>query len=92
MNLIRVTEIEPKGDLKLKIIFNDGLSGVLDFSELLTGSVFSTLKELTKFSTASVQYGTIVWSGDVDMAPEYLHTQMLEKGSEIKLLKPLTPH
>ena len=80
MDLIRVTEIEPKGELKLKIAFNNGLSGILDFSNLLTGNIFASLKELAKFSTASVQYGTIVWEGDVDMAPEYLHSKMVEQG------------
>lgn len=89
MDLIRVTEIEPQGELKLKIAFNDGLSGVLDFSDLLTGKIFSSLKELSNFSTASVQYGTIVWEGDVDMAPEYLHTKMVEQGVELKRLMPL---
>ncbi len=80
MDLIRVTEIESHGGLKLKVAFNDGLSGVLDFANILTGSVFSTLKDPATFSTASVQYGTIVWEGDVDMAPEYLHTEMVKQG------------
>lgn len=86
MDLIHVIGIEPQGELKLKIAFNDGLSGILDFSNLLTGSVFSSLKELTKFSTASVRYGTIVWEKDVDMAPEYLHTKMIEQGVELNSL------
>lgn len=80
MDLIRVTHIEPQDELKLKIAFSDGLSGILDFSNLLTGKIFSSLKELSNFSTASVQYGTIVWDGDIDMAPEYLHTKMIEQG------------
>jgi len=80
MDLIRVTKIEYQGELKLKIAFNDGLSGILDFSNLLTGNIFAPLEELSNFTTASVQYGTIVWDGDVDMAPEYLHTKMVEQG------------
>lgn len=86
MDLIRVTQIEPQGELKLKIAFSDGLSGILDFSHLLTGNIFSSLKELSNFSTASVRYGTIVWDGDVDMAPEYLHTKMVEQGVELNRL------
>lgn len=90
MDLIRVTQIEPQGELKLKIAFNDGLSGILDFSDLLTGEVFSSLKDVAHFSTASVQYGTVVWEGDVDMAPEYLHSKLLAEGVEIKRLTPLS--
>ncbi|MDC0088053.1 DUF2442 domain-containing protein [Akkermansiaceae bacterium] len=82
--------MEHQGELKLKIAFSDGLSGVLDFSNLLTGKIFSPLKESSHFSTALVQYGTIVWEGDVDMAPEYLHTKMVEQGVGLKRLTPLS--
>ena len=80
MNLIRVTDIEPRDGLKLKVFFNDGLSGVLDFSSLLTGAIFSALKDQGKFASATVRYGTIVWDGDIDMAPEYLHAKMVGEG------------
>lgn len=86
MNLIRITEVESQGELKLKIAFSDGLSGILDFSNLLTGEIFSSIKDLAKFSTASIQYGTIVWEGDVDMAPEYLYSKMVEQGVGLKRL------
>lgn len=86
MNQIRVTKIIPMGGLKLNIVFSDGLTGNLDFSNFLTGQVFSLLKELSRFSTASVQYGTIVWEGDIDMAPEYIYTKMLEQGSGLNRL------
>jgi len=79
MELIRVSKIEPTNSREkyhLKITFTDGLCGVLDFSSLLTGKVFSALKELTLFNTASVQYGTIVWDGDIDIAPEYLYEEV----------------
>ena len=80
MDLIRIIEIKAQGELKLKITFNDGLTGILDFTNLLTGRIFSPLKDSAKFATASVQYGTIVWQDDIDMAPEYLHTKMVEQG------------
>jgi len=88
MNLIRVTELEVLGGLRLRLVFNDGLSGILDFSNLLTGNVFSSLKTSEAFSSAQVQYGTVVWEGDIDMAPEYLHAQMLKQGIGIKYLSP----
>ncbi len=79
MNLIRVTDVKPVGDYKLRVCFDDGLSGVLDFSTLLTGRVFSVLKEADLFRPARVCYGTIVWDGDIDMAPEYLHSKLSEQ-------------
>ena len=86
MNLIRVIQIERLGGLKLKLVFNDGLSGVLDFSNLLTGAIFSPLNKAERFATAQVRYGTVVWENDVDMAPEYLHVQMLEQGVKLNHL------
>ena len=88
MNLIRVTQLERLGGLKLRLVFNDGLSGVLDFSNLLTGAIFSPLKKAEYFASAQVLYGTVVWKGDVDMAPEYLHIQMLKQGVKLNHLSP----
>ncbi len=86
MDLIRITQLEWRGELKLKLVFSDGLSGVLDFSDLLTGPIFSPLKKVECFSTAQVNYGTVVWEYDIDMAPEYLHLKMLEQGVELNHL------
>ena len=86
MNLIRVIELEVLGGLSLRLVFNDGLSGVLDFSNLLTGAIFSPLKKVEYFTSAQVRYGTVVWEGDVDMAPEYLHQKMLEQGVDLDRL------
>ena len=86
MNLIRVIELERLGGFKLKLVFNDGLSGVLDLSHLLTGAIFSPLKESEYFASAQVRYGTVVWANNVDMAPEYLHDQMIKQGVKLNHL------
>jgi len=80
MNLIRVIEVEKLEGFELNLAFSDGLSGILDFSDLLTGAIFSPLKEVGRFNSVEVRYGTLVWEGDIDMAPEYLYRKMQEQG------------
>ncbi|NOZ60991.1 MAG: DUF2442 domain-containing protein [Calditrichaeota bacterium] len=61
---------------KLKIEFEDGSAGIVDFSEYLEkGGVFAKFKDLNFFKNfiVSKELGTIVWANEIDIAPETLY-------------------
>ena len=61
---------------KLKITFENGHSGIVDFSDYTKrGGVFKKFKDLDFFInfTVSRELGTIVWGGNIDIAPETLY-------------------
>ncbi len=69
-----VTSIEYQSGYSYLINFDDGVSGVVDFSEYLErGPVFVPLRELHFFRQARIEGGTIAWPNGADIAPETLH-------------------
>ena len=63
-------------DYKLKIEFEDGCKGIVDFADYLhKGGVFSSFKDLSFFTDYSVskELGTLVWGNEIDIAPETLY-------------------
>jgi hypothetical protein len=73
-SLNQVTAIEYQSGYCYLITFDDGVSGVVDFSEYLSrGAIFSPLVDLAFFRKASIEGGTIAWPNGADIAPESLY-------------------
>lgn len=61
------------------LVFDDGLSGDLDFSEYLDrGPMFLPLRAPEFFRAATLQGGTIAWPNGLDLAPETLHRKLTD--------------
>ena len=74
--LVHVTEVQYLGGHRLRLRFEDGASGQLDFSNEEWGGVFAPLADADYFGRVELdeQLGTIVWPNEADIAPETLHS------------------
>lgn len=74
-----VIKIEYRGNYVYHILFDDSVKGEIDFSEYLgRGPVFEQLRDITLFSKAMVEGGTISWPNGADVAPEALYEKVLQ--------------
>jgi hypothetical protein len=74
-DLVHVTHVETLGDHRLRLRFEDGTEGDLDFSDRVWRGVFEPLADPGFFDRVAVdpELGTIVWPNGADIAPETLH-------------------
>ncbi len=69
--LPRVASVEIRPDYHLLLTFRNGEKRLFDVSDLLKLPAYRTIKNV--FAAAHVEYGTVVWPGDVDISPETLY-------------------
>ena len=72
-----VTNAEVVGSHRLRLTFNDGTVGVVDFSGEQWDGVLAPLADPDFFAQLSVDHeaGTVVWPNGVDLAPEVLYEE-----------------
>lgn len=68
-----VRDAKDVGDYRIQLLFDDGKCGVFDMSGYLDQPIFRPLRNKALFSCVKVGHGTVVWPGDVDIAPERLY-------------------
>jgi hypothetical protein len=75
--LVDITGVEVIGEYQLRLTFEDGTAGDVDFSERIWSGVFEPLRDPAYFARVSVdsEAGTISWPNGLDMAPEPLYAE-----------------
>lgn len=67
-----VVRVEPREDSTLLLTFENGESRIFDMKPLLNKKPFTKLNDFALFSKAKIELGTVVWPGNIDIAPETL--------------------
>jgi len=71
--MIEVNAVETVTDFGLVLTLNSGERRRFDIRPYLQYPVFHRLESPGYFSLARVDYGTVTWPGDIDIAPETLY-------------------
>lgn len=71
--LLDVLKVEVKSDYVLLLEFENGEKRVFDMAPYMHKQPFIRLKGSPLFMLASVDYGTVVWPGNIDIAAETLY-------------------
>lgn len=71
--LLDVVEVKATADYLLYLTFENGEQKIFDMAPYLGKKPFSKLKGSLLFVLAKVDYGTVVWPGNIDIAPETLY-------------------
>lgn len=76
--LPRVSDVKILPDYMLLLTFNNGEKKQYDVKPLLQHPVYKKLEKV--FPAAEIQFGTVVWPGDIDISPDTLYL----KGSPVQ--------
>lgn len=68
--MVKVVAVEPLEKYKLRVTLSDGRKGIFDVSPYLDEGVFLEMKDPAYFRRVYVDYGTVVWPHEQDIAPE----------------------
>ncbi len=63
---------------KIELTFEDGVTGIVDFSKYLyKGGVFAKFKDIEFFMNFRIneELGVLTWGDEVDIAPETLYAE-----------------
>jgi hypothetical protein len=73
MALLRIKDVVPLTDHRLRLTLTDGTTVERDVDNLLVGPAFEAIRrDPALFNKARVEHGTVVWPGDVDLCPDVL--------------------
>ncbi len=70
--LLDVVSVEPQKDNSLVLLFENQEKRRFDMTPYLDKKPFRKLKGSPLFMKAKVAFGTVVWPGNIDIAPETL--------------------
>ena len=73
MMFLEVIKADYLDGYRVKLLFNNGETRIVDLSQSLNGSVFAPLKDLDFFKRFTIKFNTIEWENGADFAPEYLY-------------------
>lgn len=62
-------------DYFLLITFSNGEKKVYDAQKDISAGIFKKLQNKSFFSQARIERGSVVWSDDIDIAPEALYAE-----------------
>ncbi len=81
-----VKAVEVIGPFRLQVTFFDGVSGIVDMTELVhspEAGVFASLADPKVFSQAFVLYGAVTWPDELDLAPDAMYDEIKANGEWI---------
>lgn len=71
--LLDVVTVWPRPDFQLDLEFENGERRRFDVRPLLTMKPWTRIASASVFNLVHVDYGTVVWPGYIDIAPETLY-------------------
>lgn len=71
-------------DYRLAVTFQDGLSGVVDFSAVRTAreaGIYRPLADISVFEKAYVDLGVVTWPDGADLDPAWMYERIRDEAT-----------
>lgn len=70
---LSVKEVKALDEYKLLLTFENGEVKIFDMKPYLDKGIFRKLKDISLFKSARVNFDTVEWENEADIAPETLY-------------------
>ena len=73
--MLVINKAQYAGGYNIHLVFNNGKEGVANLEKTILEDkrpIFSILKDESAFKNFTVEHSTVIWSDELDLAPEYL--------------------
>jgi hypothetical protein len=81
--MVRITKFKVLPGYRLELVFDDGVCGVVDLSELVGKGVFSYWRDRHAFEQVRIgSFGELVWGDKIDLCPDSLYFRATGKKPE----------
>ncbi len=78
MKTNKIIHAQYSEDYKIKVQFKNGLEGIFDMKPYLEIGVFKKLQNQAFFKSMRVNYGTLTWPEEIDIAPDTVEFEILQ--------------
>ena len=76
----RIVDMRLDGHRAMHVRFRDGVEGRVSFEPAFFRGVFAHLVDPREFATASIEMGAVTWPGELDLAPDRMHDDIVRDG------------
>lgn len=76
----RIVDMTLLEDRSMRVKFVDGVEGVVRFGPNFYRGVFAHLIDAERFEEARVEMGAVTWPGELDLAPDRMHDDIVNLG------------
>jgi len=73
-----VKEVQALEDYRLRLVFENGETGILDMKPFLSWGVLERLKDEELFRRVRVSFDTVQWECGIDLDPEFIYAKCLK--------------
>lgn len=81
--MIRLVEVEPLDDYRIRLRYSDGSAGEVDLSDLVGKGVFRTWGDRSFFEGVHVApHGSVAWDEEIELCPDALYIELTGKPLE----------
>jgi len=80
--MIRPIKVTALPGYKVRVTYADGITGVLDLSDVAGSGVFKPLKDVAFFKKVYLgDHGQIAWSDEIEICPDAAYLEVTGKNS-----------